>query len=298
MTGSVTIVGGGRVGQALGRRLRERGWKIGAVVTRSLPTARRAVRFIGAGQAFGSLTRQALAARVFLVATPDRELANVAQELARIGGEELREKIVLHTSGALDSRVFDSVRKLGAAAGSMHPLQTFSGFGVPPLEGRVFAIEGDPAALRAARQMARSVGGMPVQIESAKKPLYHAACALAAGHALALIEAATRLLISVGMKRRQAVRALLPLTRQVFDNFERLGAGKAWTGPLSRGDYEIIAAHAAALHEFPAEFAAAHEALARLGAAVLAREPEEARRELEQVFRGQKTMKKATGGNE
>ena len=100
------------------------------------------------------------------------------------------------------------------------------------------------------------------------------------------------------MKRRQAVRALLPLTRQVFDNFERLGAGKAWTGPLSRGDYEIIAAHAAALHEFPAEFAAAHEALARLGAAVLAREPEEARRELEQVFRGQKTMKKATGGNE
>src|SRR3989442_6217716 len=298
MTGSVTIVGGGRVGQALGRRVRERGWKIGDVVARSLPTARRGVRFIGAGQAFGSLTRQALAARVFVVATPDRELANVAQELARIGGEELREKIVLHTSGALDSRVFDSVRKLGAAAGSMHPLQSFSGFGVPPLEGRVFAIEGDPAALRAARQMARSVGGMPLQIEAAKKPLYHAACALAAGHALALIEAATRLLISVGMKRRQAVRALLPLTRQVFDNFERLGAGKAWTGPLSRGDYGIIAAHAAALHQVSAGISACPQAPAPLRAAVLAREPEEARRGPEQVFCGPNALKISTTGNE
>jgi len=30
----------------------------------------------------------------------------------------------------------------------MHPMQTFSGVGVPPLEGKVFAIEGDEIAVR------------------------------------------------------------------------------------------------------------------------------------------------------
>ena len=298
MYGVVSIIGGGRVGRALGRRLRERGWKIGAVVTRSRGSARAAVRFIGAGQPHAELTRRILATRVFIMATPDDVLPVVAQELARIGGEELRKKIVLHTSGGLDSKVLAPLRAHGAAVGSLHPLQTFSGVGVPPLEGRVFAVEGDGAALRVAREMARSLGGIPVRIPGEKKPLYHAACALAAGHALAVIEAATRLFVSIGMKRREAVRALLPLTRQVLDNFERLGAARAWTGPLARSDYDVITAHAAALREFSTEFAAAYEALSRLSAAVLARQPEEALRELDRVFHGQKVMKKVMGGIE
>src|SRR5579859_5080662 len=100
MMETLSIIGAGRVGRSLGRRLRELGWKIGAVVTRSEPSARKAVRSIGAGRAHAFLTRQVLAAQVILIATPDRGIAGVAEELARIGAEELRGKIVLHTSGA------------------------------------------------------------------------------------------------------------------------------------------------------------------------------------------------------
>lgn len=292
----MAILGGGRVGRALGKRLCGLGWRIGAVVTRSAGSARRAVRFIGAGQAYGRLTRQLLGAQLILIAVPDRALADVAGELARIGGEELRGKVVLHTSGALDARVLGAVRACGAAVGSMHPLQTFSGVGVPPLEGKVFAIEGDAAALRVARQIIRALKGVPVRIPGEKKPLYHAACALAAGHVLAVMEAATQMLLATGMKRREALRALLPLTRQMLENFERLGPATAWTGPLSRGDYGVVAAHAAALREFPPAYGAAHEALARLGAAVLARRPEEARAALDRIFEEAKLQKKASGG--
>lgn len=297
MSESVSIIGAGRVGRALGRRLRERGWKIAAVVNRDLTTARKAARFIGAGQPYGALTRHVLAASVLLVAAPDHALPEVAEELGRIGAEELRRKVVLHTSGALDSRVFAGLRAFGAAAGSMHPLQTFSAVGVPPLEGRVFAIEGDAAALRVARQIARALDGIPVNIPGEKKPLYHAACTLAAGHVLAVIEAATRLLLSIGMKRREAVRALLPLTRQVLENFEGLGPGKAWTGPLSRGDYDVIALHAVALGDFPPEYAAAHVALNRLGAALFAREPGKVQQALDEIFREPKVLKTTMGGN-
>ena len=52
MKRTLSIVGAGRVGRTLGKRLRERGWRIGAVVTRSTATSRAAVRAIGAGTPF------------------------------------------------------------------------------------------------------------------------------------------------------------------------------------------------------------------------------------------------------
>jgi predicted short-subunit dehydrogenase-like oxidoreductase (DUF2520 family) len=296
MPGSLSIIGAGRVGRALGRRLRELGWTIGAVVTRSETSARKAVRFIGAGHAHAFLTRQVVAAQVILVTTPDRSVAEVAEELARIGAEELRGKVVLHSSGALSSRVLDPVKKCGAAVGSMHPLQTFSGVGVPPLEGKVFAIEGDTPAVRMARQIARSLGAVPVRIDGAKKPLYHAAGALAAGNVLALMEAATRLMTAAGMKRREAMRALLPLTRQVLENFERLGPRAAWTGPLSRGDYGVVAAHMEAVKDFPPEFAETYQAVNCLAARVLAQDSAAMLAELDKVAVNKKTKAKATGG--
>src|SRR3984893_13297901 len=283
MPNSLAIIGAGRVGRALGRRLRELGWKIGAVVARSEPSARRAVRFIGAGKACAGMTRQILASRVILIATPDGEIAVVARELTRIGEEELRGRVVLHTSGAMDSAVLDAVHERVAMVGSMNPLQSFSGVSVPSLEGKVFTIEGETQAVRLARQIARSLGGSPVRIAGSKKLLYHAAAAMAAGHVLAVEEAATQLLLSLGMRRSEAVRALLPLTRQVLENFETLGPRAAWTGPLSRGDYKVARAHLEALQESPEEFAQAYEALSHLAARVLAKDPAGVLAELEKT---------------
>jgi predicted short-subunit dehydrogenase-like oxidoreductase (DUF2520 family) len=293
----LAILGAGRVGRALGRRLHEAGWKIGAVVTRNEGTARKAVRFIGAGRPHALAVRSLLAAPVILVTVPDDALAEVAAELARIGAEELRGKIVLHTSGALDSSALHAVKAHGAAVGSMHPLQTFTGKNVPSLEGKIFAVEGDPVAVRAARQIARTLGGSPVRITAGKKVLYHAAAAMAAGSVLAVEEAATQLMMSLGMVRRAAARALLPLTRQVLDNFERFGPRAAWTGPLSRGDYEIVAAHLRALRDSPEEFAAAYETLNRLAARTLAQSPAAMLAELERISAQEKPKVKAKGNN-
>jgi len=296
MPNSLAIVGAGRVGQSLGRRLRELGWKIGAVVSRTEAGARRAVRFIGAGKACAGLTRQVLSSKNILIATPDDKIENVAQELARIGEEELHGKVVLHTSGALDSTVLAPLRSLSAKVGSLHPLQSFSGVSVPSLEGRIITIEGEAPAVRVARRIARSLGGTPVVIAGGNKLLYHTAAAMAAGHVLAVEEAATQLLASLGMKRSQAVRGLLPLTRQVLENFERLGPRAAWTGPLSRGDYEVVSAHLNALRAAPNEFAQAYESLNRLAARVLSQDPVMTLARLESNFVELKPKAKATGG--
>ncbi len=246
----LSIVGAGRVGKALGRCLHELGWRVGVVVTRSIPTARAAVRAIGAGHPTDRLTCQLLASDVVLMATPDGVISGVAADLAHLGGQ----------------------------------MQTFSGQSVPELAGCVFGIDGSPAALKIARKMIRQMGGVPVRLSGPNKAAYHAAGTIACAHVLALLEAATRLLMAQGFTRRQAARALLPLTRQTLDNLERIGPHAAWTGPMNRGDFSTVQRHAEALSSFPPEFPDAYKAVARLAAAVLSDDSSGLLQKLDGIF--------------
>jgi len=285
MSRSISIVGAGRLGRALGRALRRLGWRIGPVVTRSGAHSRAAVRAIGAGKPFATLTSEVMDADVILLATPDDVLADVARQLATLAGHKCRGKVVLHASGALDESVLRALARCGAATGSIHPMQTFTNNSQPNLKGVIFAIEGHSRARRAAGAMARALGGIAVPVTSSSKPAYHAAGTLVAGHALALTEAAAQLLIKVGFTRAHAVVTLLPLMRQMLDNFEKHGPRAAWTGPASRGDYATVAKHRAALRRYPREFGDSYATLVRLSARVLAKNPNATLKQLERALK-------------
>ena len=291
----ISIVGAGRIGRALGRRLREKGWKIHGVVTTSVATSRRAVRSIGGGHALASITSRILSAKLILIAVPESAIDRVVSDLQSLGSTSLEGKVVLYTSGVLSSDVLLPLRAFGAAVGTIHPLQTFAAVGTPALDGRLFVLEGDGAALRVARLLTRTLGGHVAQLNSSDKPLYHAAAVLACGHVLAVTEAAIQVLTSLGMKRREALKALLPLTRQVLENLERVGPRAAWTGPLARGDYEVIEKHQKALKAASSEALSAYRALNHLAARVLARNPEATLRCLEEIEPNSKTQLKVKG---
>ncbi len=281
---AIAIVGAGRVARGLGARLREAGWSIGAVVARRMPSARAAVRAIRGGFPCAGPSRRVLDAGIILLAVPDDALAGVASELARIGGDDLRRKVVVHTSGALSSSVLEPLGLRGAWTGVVHPMQSFGLRTRPRLEGVLFGIEGHPQALRVIRKMVRSLGGDTARVQAARKAEYHCAGTFAAAHVLASFEAGVQLLMAAGMKRREATRALLRLARQVLDNQEVLGPRAAWTGPLSRGDFATIALHWQSLAHYPPEFRAAYAGMTRLAARLLASAPEEVLARLESVL--------------
>jgi len=284
----IAIVGAGRVGRVLGRLLHEKGWRIGPVVTRSMRSARAARHRIGSGTAQAGLSESILAADVILISTPDRAIGDVAEALARLGeasssraaqgakqqsqpqGKAWNGKIVLHTSGALPSDVLSPLARRGAATGSLHPLQTFSGRTLPSLAGSVCVIEGSASALAIARRICRDLRCIAVALPPRSKAAYHAGAALAAGHVLALFEAAVRMLIEAGFPRGRAIAALLPLTRQTLANYEQVGPRAAWTGPLARGDFGVVERHLKALRGFANEYREAYEALSKLAVRVLA----------------------------
>ena len=285
MARTVSIVGAGRVGISLGKHLRARGWRIGAVVTRSRATARAAVRRIGAGKPFDRLTAVVCDADLILFGTPDDALPAIARELARVSGARCKGKIVLHTSATLDRSALASLARLGASTGSLHPMQAFGGKVIPNLKGVIFGIEGHPKACRAAQSITKSLGGIPVVIETSDKPAYHAAAVMAGGSIYPVLEAGLQLLMSIGFTRQRASQTLIPLLRQIFDNIERIGPRAAWTGPLSRGDYAVVAKHMKALRRYPPEFAKSYAALAQLAGQVLSKDPAAAREHLDRALK-------------
>ena len=318
MKRTLSIVGAGRVGRTLARRLRERGWRIGAVVTRSTATSRAAVRAIGAGTPLvwggsvaigpgrghkggsvgihphenGRAPKGASAlglalifdADVIFLTTADDNLPTVARALANIGGAKCCGKIVLHTSATLDRTVLAPLARCGAATGSLHPMQAFGGKVIPNLNGVIFAVEGEPRARRMAQSIGKSLGGITVAIATRDKPIYHAAAVLAAGSAYPTIEAGVHLLMRIGFSRARAMQTLVPLLRQIFDNIERIGPRAAWTGPLSRGDYAIVAKHAKALKAYPREFRQSYAALSLLAGRLLARNPAAALKKIKRAL--------------
>jgi predicted short-subunit dehydrogenase-like oxidoreductase (DUF2520 family) len=272
MKKTLTVVGGGRVGRELGRQLAGHGWRVLAVTTRSTKTARAAVRAIGEGRPHGRLGPEALEADLVLMTTPDDAIEPVARVLAGSSRGSLRGRVVLHTSGALGSEALRALARRGAAVASMHPMQAFGKGRRPRLRGVCFAIEGQPAARRLAARLAREMGGVPVFLRSGSKAAYHAGCSFASPQLLAVVEAATQLLVKrAGFRREQAVRALMPLAKQTLENFEHLGARGAWTGAVARGDQATIRRHLKELARWPAEYREAYVALVKLQKRLLGR---------------------------
>jgi predicted short-subunit dehydrogenase-like oxidoreductase (DUF2520 family) len=97
--------------------------------------------------------------------------------------------------------------------------------------------------------------------------------------------------MSIGFGKQRAQQTLLPLIRQILDNIGRIGPRAAWTGPLSRGDYKIVAKHARALRRYQREYQQSYAALALLAGRLLAKQPAVALKQIERA------LKNHRGGN-
>jgi predicted short-subunit dehydrogenase-like oxidoreductase (DUF2520 family) len=267
---SVSIIGAGRLGTALGLALKAKGYEIEVVVNKRPHTARRAAKAFGPRTlALSALQLTRLSAgqydrldhgSLLIISTPDDIIAATAKQLAAIfrskpagsirpeGASPIR-RSVLHTSGALSSDVLAPLRGAGFAVGSLHPLVSISdsSSGSELLTRAFFSVEGDRGAVRAAKSAVRRLGGQSFTIDSHRKALYHAAAVTAAPNMTALFDIAVEMLGRCGLSRLRARQVLLPLVESTFKNLETQDPSRALTGTFKRGDVSTVRKHLAAL---------------------------------------------------
>ena len=245
---SIGIAGTGRVAQALGRLLRERGEPVVAVAGRSPGHTARAAEFIGVAAV---LPRQLpeRAGRI-LIAVSDTAVAAVAHTLAQAGWNQ---GVALHTCGARGPEVLESLARAGVACGVLHPLQTVATpeAGVNALPGSALAVSGDPAAVAWAERSVKVLGGTALHVAPDSMALYHAAAVMASNYVAGLIDAAAILMRAAGIDEKTALDALGPLVYAGVANALALGPEKALTGPIERGDADTVRRHLRSLAAAP-----------------------------------------------
>jgi predicted short-subunit dehydrogenase-like oxidoreductase (DUF2520 family) len=240
----VAIIGAGKVGTAIGYLLSRRGYRIVGVASRTLKSSKKAVSFIGHGDASKDLGKIAGQADIIFITTSDEAIENVCKKLAS-SRCLVQGTYIFHTCGALPSSILVSAKKVGLYIGSIHPLQSLADVkeAVKRLKGSFFCIEGDRKAINVAKKIVSDLKGRCLTVSVDRKPLYHAGAAVVSNFLVSTINFGLELNEAAGIKRERALKALMPLIHGTVGNIETIGIPAALTGPIARGDAEIISRH-------------------------------------------------------
>lgn len=258
----VGVVGAGRVGAVLGAALRIAEHRVVAASGVS-DASRNRIETLLPGAAPMDAEAVVRTADLVLLTVPDDAIAPVVAGLAAVGAWRPGQ-IAVHASGLLGLAPLAPAAAMGVTVIAAHPAMTFTGTSVDlaRLKETVFAVTAAAPVLPIAQALVVEMGGEPVVVEEANRPLYHAAVVHGANHVVALVSQATRLLRDAGVETPAAL--LGPLVRAALDGAlsEAPGAATTLTGPVVRADVGTLAAHVAALAPHPEE-RATYLALAR-----------------------------------
>jgi predicted short-subunit dehydrogenase-like oxidoreductase (DUF2520 family) len=128
---------------------------------------------------------------------------------------------------------------------------TFVSGATPSLEGVAFGIEGDAAALKVARRIVGSLGAVAFSVKKQNKAAYHAWGGFSSPLLVALLMAGEQVARAAGISATEARKRMMPIVRQTVSNYEEFGPEGAFTGPLVRGDAEVVRKHLALLRKVP-----------------------------------------------
>lgn len=260
---TLNLIGGGRVARTLGRLWHAQGvLAVQDVLTTSRASAQAAVEFIGAGLALAS-PAQLRPARYWLLAVPDRQIADSARQLAALG---LPPATAFHASGALPAAELAPLQAAGWHIASAHSLLSFASphNTLAQFAGSTCALEGEAGTLRELELLYTAIGARCFTLASEHKLLYHAAAVFATNFLPVLQAQAESLWQHSGMPAGLLPELRERLLRHAVDNLLALGPAGALTGPAARGDLALVQRQGQAVTAQDGEAGAAYAALSAL----------------------------------
>lgn len=249
MTLMVNIIGAGNLGQTIGHLLvKHRLVRVGAVCNTSRLNAQAAIKFIGEGEAYSSIS-ELPPADVTFITTPDDLISNVCKTLSENKWIKLG-STVLHCSGNLTSEELNPVKDKGCYVASVHPMRSFAKpeLSIAQYSGTYCAMEGDKEALAIVRSLFNAIGSITYLIDKRKKSSYHVAGVFASNYLVTLAQQAQICLKEAGVDREIGMQVITSLMKDTVTNLEKtLSPEASLTGPIKRGDTATIKKHIAAL---------------------------------------------------
>jgi predicted short-subunit dehydrogenase-like oxidoreductase (DUF2520 family) len=259
------VIGCGRLGISLAVFLSKQGFIPRAFSSRSPESVERAIGFAGKGKGYEHPSEAARTSPLVFITTPDTLIEPVCAQIALEGGFT-RDTVVYHLSGALSSGILRAAGKLGAGTGSIHPLQAFAPYedGMKsPFKGINMSIEGDERAVALGKEIVNALRANSFTIPTHAKTVYHASAVVASNYLVTLEHFALELLKQANLSEENAYEILEPLIMGTLNNIKQRGSINALTGPVARGDDEIVSRHLSDIDQKLPQFSDLYRLLGR-----------------------------------
>jgi predicted short-subunit dehydrogenase-like oxidoreductase (DUF2520 family) len=245
----VFIVGAGQVGKGLFRAFRAAGVDVLGLHSRR-PTA--------LATSSGHLPATIAEANAVIVAVRDDQLDDALAEVVDATTASGRRRVasgavIVHTSGGAEPELLSRLGDMQLSGGTFHPLIPFANPERAPelLRKGWIGIDGDDPARATSRRLAGHLGARTLDIPAGMKPIYHAAAVIGSNFPVVLEAVASRLMTDVGIPERSAEQAVHSLIEAAISNTAGARAEDVLTGPVVRGDADIVHRHLQALRHDP-----------------------------------------------
>lgn len=238
---TLSIIGCGNVAKTLAYLWHQKAdIEIKDVVNRSQESANASVTFIGAGNALGSL-QNIRQADIYAIGCGDDHIETCLDAL--LEQNVVKENTtVFHFSGAKSSAVLDKAKQLGANCASLHPVKSFADprDSINTFSNTYCGLEGDKDACDILSKLIKTIGGHSFNVKTDKKLIYHAASVFACNYLTVLQELSINAFQHSGVERELAMKILEPIVKETSSNIFKLGTADALTGPIARGDHQLV----------------------------------------------------------
>ncbi len=237
---SINIIGCGNVGITLGHLIHlNKSFTIKNLMDSCATNAKRAQSIIGSGCPINDIALLSYS-DIYLITTPDNAIEKTFNAITN-HLKPTKDTIFIHCSGAKPATIMTST-SFNNLAMCIHPIRSFSkaDISADSLAGTYCGIDGDTAAIKLLTPFLKQIEAIPFSVDSNNKAIYHAASVFACNYLTSLLEIALKSYEKAGIPQEVAKNIMQPLINGTVENIINTSTHEALTGPIARGDHEVV----------------------------------------------------------
>ena len=243
----ITIIGAGKIAYSLTAALIKSGYNVSSVISKNKTSAEKLAKKFKIPFSSDKIKSLKKERQIFFLTVPDNQIKKTAQRISKLD-LDFKNPLFIHVSGALDINELRTLKKKKAGVASFHIMQTFPSTKVVDIAGCSVALESEKKVVKDfLNKLALDLHLKPFLLKPGNKIYYHLAGVFASNFLVGNLFASEKMFQMSKKGKANFNDIMNSIVYSTINNIKDLGASKALSGPIERGDYETIERHLKAL---------------------------------------------------
>jgi len=239
----IAIIGAGKIAYSLTNALVKSNFNIQSVFSKNQKSAEDLAEIFGIKNFSNDLNDISEDINIFFLTIPDNQIQNTARQISELK-INFNGKLFVHFSGALSSDELEVLKEKGSDTASFHIMQSFPSKRVVNFNNLTAAIESDSKiAEKYLFGLSEKINLKPFQLLKEDKINYHLSGVFSSNLFVGNLFSASEVMNLNNSNYPEFNQLNLPIVKTTIDNIKKNGLDNSLSGPLQRGEVEVIKKH-------------------------------------------------------